>query len=649
MNNIYYLWLIPFLPLVGFVINALFGKKLPKAVVHWVANLAVWSSFVVAVVAFFDLISIVPSQRVLIDPVYKWIFTDGLGIDIKFMLDPLSAVMILVVTGVSSLIHLYSIGYMHDDPSYYRYFAYLNLFVFSMSLLVLGGNIVLMFVGWEGVGLCSYLLIGFWFEDEEKAYAGRKAFITNRIGDFGFILGILLMLAIFKTLDFTEINKILIYRGDTISTTALTLIGLFLFVGATGKSAQIPLYVWLPDAMAGPTPVSALIHAATMVTAGVYMIGRLNLLYAHAPIAMAVVAAIAGATAFFAATMAITQNDIKKVLAYSTVSQLGYMFMAMGVGAFAAGIFHLMTHAFFKALLFLGSGSVIHAMSGIQDMRQMGGLKKYMPITYWTFLTATLAISGIPPFAGFFSKDEIIWSTFASSRGGVVLWAVGVITAIITAFYMFRLVYMTFHGEERIPEEVKHHVHESPAVMTIPLIVLAILSVIGGWVGISPVIGKLFGAEHSNIFEEFLHPVFAHAHIPFHHYSEGTEWAFMAISVGGALLGILAAFYLYVKRTDLPRKIALKVWPLYKLLYNKYYVDEIYYYLIIHPIYLISLLFLWRFTDVGVIDGVAVNGSAKSVKFTARIMRFWQNGDTQVYIFSFIVGVVLVLGYLLLV
>lgn len=648
MNNIYYLWLIPFFPLLGFLINGLLGKKLPRPVIHWVANIAVWSSFTVAVIAFFDLIKIVPSERILVDPIYKWIFSGSLSVDVKFLLDPLSVVMILVVTGVGALIHVYSIGYMHDDPSYYRYFAYLNLFIFSMTILVLASNIVLMFVGWEGVGLCSYLLIGFWFEDESKAYAGRKAFVTNRIGDFGFILGILLILGIFKTFDFTEITKILIYKGDTISTTALTLIALFLFVGATGKSAQIPLYVWLPDAMAGPTPVSALIHAATMVTAGVYMIGRLNLLYAHAPMAMGIVAGIAGATAFFAATMAMAQNDIKKVLAYSTISQLGYMFMAMGVGAFAAGIFHLMTHAFFKALLFLGSGSVIHAMSGIQDMRQMGGLKKYMPVTYWTFLTATLAISGIPPFAGFFSKDEIIWSTFASSRGGWFLWLIGVLTAIITAFYMFRLVYMTFHGENRSPEEVKHHIHESPAVMTVPMIILAILAVIGGWVGVSPVIGKLFGAEHSNIFEEFLHPVFYHAHIHFKHYSEATEWWFMAISVTGALLGILIAFYLYVKRTDLPRKIALKFWALYKLLYNKYYVDEIYYYVVIHPIYLISLLFLWKFTDVYVIDGVGVNGSAKSVKFTSKILKYWQNGDTQVYIFSFMLGVVLVLGYLLL-
>ena len=494
-------------PLLGAILVALLGRTLPRKVIGTLASAAVGVSFLIGLAAFFKLKELSGHGHgeetvFLADHLYRWFAVGGLNVEAAFVFDRLSAVMVLVVAGVSALIHIYSMGYMARDECYWRYFTYLNLFVFFMLLLVTADNAVAMFVGWEGVGLCSYLLIGFWFEDPEKAYAGKKAFVVNRIGDFGFLLGIILIFWSLGTVNFNEIAQqapLLLTGGGTLATA----ICLLLFLGATGKSAQIPLYVWLPDAMAGPTPVSALIHAATMVTAGVYMIVRLNVLYLLAPAAMCVVAVVGAATAIYAASIGLMQNDIKKVLAYSTVSQLGYMFLAVGVGAFSAGIFHLVTHAFFKALLFLGSGSVIHAMSNKQDIREMGGLKKQMPVTYWTFLFATLAIAGIPPFSGFFSKDEILWKAFSSPQGHWTLWLIGFVAAGLTAFYMFRLVFLTFHGECRADEETKHHIHESPSLMTVPLIVLGVLSVIGGFAGIPE---ALWGGNH---FHHWLAPCWA--------------------------------------------------------------------------------------------------------------------------------------------
>ncbi|NTU60156.1 MAG: NADH-quinone oxidoreductase subunit L, partial [Deltaproteobacteria bacterium] len=475
-----YIWLIPFFPMVGALINGLFGRRYGKSVGYTIACGSIFLSFLVTVGSFFALRGLPPEARFYQLRVFEWISSGSASIDLGYLMDPLSCVMCLVVTGVGFLIHVYSIGYMHHDPGHNRFFTYLNLFCFAMLTLVLGSNYLVLFVGWEGVGLCSYLLIGFWFEDAAKAAAGMKAFIVNRIGDFGFLIGMFLIFQTFGTLDFRTVMAaapLKLALGGTL-VTAMTL---SLFVGATGKSAQIPLYIWLPDAMAGPTPVSALIHAATMVTAGVYMIGRSNVLYSLAPATMATVATVGAVTALFAGTIGVAQNDIKKVLAYSTVSQLGYMFIAMGVGAYVAGIFHLMTHAFFKACLFLGSGSVIHAMHEEQDIRNMGGLRKYIPYTHWTFLIATVAIAGIPPLAGFFSKDEILWKAW--SGGFKIQWLLGFLGAGITAFYMFRLVFLTFYGKERIDPHVKEKVHESPFTMTVPLMVLAALSIVGGWLG----------------------------------------------------------------------------------------------------------------------------------------------------------------------
>jgi len=475
--------LIPLLPLAGFLINFLLAGKLSKKVVAFIGCGTVFVSLLLAIKVFFDLQALPSEARVITDTVANWITVDGFSVDFSFLLDPLSAIMILVVTGVGFLIHVYSIGYMAHDDGFGRFFAYMNLFMFSMLVLVLASNFLFMFVGWEGVGLCSYLLIGFWFERDSATEAGKKAFVVNRIGDFGFLLGMFLIFWNVGSLDFQTVMA-LAPSSFAIGGTVITATTLLLFLGATGKSAQIPLYVWLPDAMEGPTPVSALIHAATMVTAGVYMLARSSTLFVMAPTTMLVVAIIGTATAFFAATIGLFQNDIKRVLAYSTVSQLGYMFMACGVAAFGAGIFHLMTHAFFKALLFMGAGSVIHGMSDEQDMRKMGGLKKYMPVTFMTMLIATLAISGLPGVSGFFSKDEILWQAYSSAYGSPILWFVGMFTALLTTFYMFRLMFLTFFGKGRMDDKTKEHLHESPKVMTIPLIVLAILSIAGGWVGI---------------------------------------------------------------------------------------------------------------------------------------------------------------------
>ncbi len=652
-----YIVLIPLFPLIGFLINGLLGKRFGKGIVSFIGCMTVGFSFVVSLFVWKYLLSLEPGHRILTQTLWKWMNVGGLSVDVSFMIDPLSMLMILVVTGVGFLIHVYSTGYMYEDESYWRYFAYLNMFVFFMAMLVLGGNYLVMFVGWEGVGLASYLLIGFWYQGIDNAVAGKKAFVVNRIGDFGFVLGLFLMFWTFGSLSYLDVFPKaleLFEQGSLpINSPVLVAICLLLFVGATGKSAQIPLYIWLPDAMAGPTPVSALIHAATMVTAGVYMVARTNVLYTLAPSALLVVASIAAATAFFAATMGVLQNDIKKVLAYSTVSQLGYMFIGVGVTAYWAGIFHLMTHAFFKACLFLCSGSVIHAMSGDQDMRHMGGLAKKMPITYITMLFATIAISGLPPFAGFFSKDEILGKAFSFPYypvAGKIIWFIGTIGAGITAFYMFRLIFMTFHGEFRGTKEQEHHLHESPANMTVPLVILALLSLFGGWLGIPELIGKYFG-HVPNILEGFLEPVFEHSsHIVSQfahhgHVAEPVEWTLMTTSVVVAIIGISLAYYIYmVHGKELPQKLAQKYAFHYQVIYNKYYIDEIYEFLVVLPIYYLSL-FLWRVADAFFIDGIGVNGPAWLVKRVSAGTRFVQNGYVQTYGAFMLVGMVTILCF----
>ena len=627
-----YLWLITLFPLIGVLFNLFLGARAGKGAVSLVAPAAVGSAFVVSCIAFAELLGLPPGSA-LEQNLYPWITAGTLQVDVVFRIDALSAVMVSIVSGVGFLIHVYSVGYMHDDPRFARYFTYLNLFTLAMLTLVLADSIPVLFVGWEGVGLCSYLLIGFWFTEEANATAGKKAFVVNRVGDAGFLLATFLLFwnlgAGTHSLSFQEIAG----KVGGIEGTTLTLIGVLLFVGAMGKSAQIPLYVWLPDAMAGPTPVSALIHAATMVTAGVYMIARLNFLYVLAPSAMECVAWFGASTAIFAATIGLAQNDIKKVLAYSTVSQLGYMFLAVGVGAFSAGIFHLMTHAFFKGLLFLGSGSVIHGMSGEQDMRKMGGLRRYMPVTFWTFLIGTVAIAGIPPLAGFFSKDAILAAAMASGHGP--LWLIGVIAAGLTSFYMFRLLFMTFFGECRADEHARHHLHESPPSMLIPLVVLAALSIVGGWVGLP--LHVLWGDR----FGEFLSPVFGGHTLP--HMSMSTEVMLMLASVGIAATGFGLALLMYVLRPSLPRQLAESIPGFYRLLLNKYYVDEIYDLVFVRP----TLAFagwLWSWIDIGVIDA-AVNGTANTVAANSKVWRRAQNGNVQHYAVMMFFGAMVLLGY----
>ena len=621
----------------------------------------------VGLFAYLYLLGLPEESRHFVNVAFTWIKTGSLNARAAFLVDPLSILMVLIVTGVGFLIHVYSIGYMWEDEAFSRYFSYLNLFTFAMLTLVLGDNILLLFVGWEGVGLCSYLLIGFWYRERPNAIAGMKAFIVNRIGDFGFIIGIFLLFwglyqyAGHPTVNFYEMKDYV----AKMPTWYITLIGVSLFVGATGKSAQIPLYVWLPDAMAGPTPVSALIHAATMVTAGVYMIGRLNFLFALSPLALTIVSIIAVLTAFFAATIGITQFDIKKVLAYSTVSQLGYMFLGMGVGAYSAGIFHLMTHAFFKGLLFLGSGSVIMAMHHEQDMRKMGGLRKKIPITYWTFLLATLAISGVPGFAGFFSKDEILWKAFSNKNIilpwlPTVLWAVGAVTAGLTAFYMFRLVFMTFFGEYRGDHHTWEHMKESPKTMTIPLMILAFLSVFGGYLGVSEALGG------SNIIHHWLSPVLKEPHfVEGAHYAHSVEYLLMSISILLAFTGIGVAYYLYVKRPDIPDKIANSLGKLYDIVFNKYYIDEIYQAVFVNNVLRLSRALRWF--DINVIDGI-VNGAAKvtvvfsrfngwidkhivdglvnlvadSVSFLGKVFRRAQTGLVNSYFYYIVLGLAII-------
>ena len=565
-----YLYLIPLLPFIGFMINGLLLGKLSKTVTWVVACGSVLASFVISAFSFLELTRLTPDARILEQTIFTWIKSgNNFEVNFGYMLDPLSAVMILVVTGVGFLIHVYSIGYMSHDKGFSRFFTYLNLFMFSMLTLVLADNFLLMFVGWEGVGLCSYLLIGFWFNKKSATDAGKKAFIVNRIGDFGFLLGMFIIFWQVGSLNFVDVvakaPEVFVYGGSIVTAACL-----LLFVGATGKSAQIPLYVWLPDAMEGPTPVSALIHAATMVTAGVYMLVRTNVLFSMSPDALFIVACIGAATAFFAATIGLAQNDIKRVLAYSTVSQLGYMFLACGVAAYTAGVFHLMTHAFFKALLFLGAGSVIHGMSDEQDMRYMGGLKKYMPVTFMTMFLATFAIAGIPGFSGFFSKDEILWKAFSSQYGSPIFWIIGVVTAALTAFYMFRLIYLTFYGKERMSKEAKAHLHESPKSMTVPLMILAVLSVVGGYIGMP----HLFGV--TNYFEHWLDPVIissSHSSAS-HALAAGggdivMEWTLMATSVVLVLFSIFMAYLLYKKKTEISTSLAEKMSGIKTLLLNK--------------------------------------------------------------------------------
>ena len=657
-------WLIPLCPLIGSVINGLFGKKIKnETVIGTIAAGSVFASFMVACGILAQLLSLPADQRSYEVSVFTWIQSGNFKADIGFLIDPLSCTMLMIVTGIGFLIHLYSIGYMHGEEGFYRYFCYLNLFTFSMLCLVSGNNLLLMFIGWEGVGLCSYLLIGYYFHKKSAGDAGKKAFVMNRVGDFGFLLGLFTLFWWLGsthnvwTINFVELakNADLIVPGAIVTTVCLCF-----FLGATGKSAQIPLYTWLPDAMEGPTPVSALIHAATMVTAGVYMIARMNFIFIKSPTALLVIACVGAATALFAATIGTAQNDIKRVLAYSTVSQLGYMFLAMGVGAFTAGVFHLMTHAFFKACLFLGSGSVIHAMhhalhaehshADPQDMRNMGGLKAKMPITFMTFLLATIAIAGIPGFAGFFSKDEILWQAFANPfhhEVNIVLWAVGATAAGLTAFYMFRLVFMTFFGKTRLSEKAWHHLHESPWVITVPLVCLAFLSVVGGWIGVPAVLGHVLG-DMPNYFEEYLHPIFAYSK----HYVEASgahgvhnialEWGLMGTSVVIACAGIGLAAALYLVKPEIPAKFTAAFPALHRAVYNKWYIDEIYDAMFVNPCKALGQ-FLWKGFDVVVVDGI-VNGVAAIVRGFSGLFRHVQTGMVHNYAFTMVLGVVVIVS-----
>ena len=638
-----YLWIIPLLPLLGAAANGIFGRAWKKNIVTSVALSSTTLAFLAALELVREFVALPADQIPWTKSYFTWISAGGFRADFALQVDQLTVIMLLVVTGVGWLIHIYSIGYMQDDPGYTRFFSYLNLFMFFMLLLVLAANYLLMFVGWEGVGLCSYLLIGFFFLKQSATNAGNKAFWVNRIGDFGFILGVLMILRTFGTLDFaTVLPRAAAMPAEPAGQWGvLTTIALLLFVGAAGKSAQLPLYVWLPDAMEGPTPVSALIHAATMVTAGVYMVARSHAIFLNAPVAMQVVAVVGCLTALFAATIGLVQTDIKKVLAYSTVSQLGYMFLACGVGAFSAGVFHLMTHAFFKGLLFLAAGSVIHAMGGEQDMRKMGGLRKKIPWTFWTMFMATLAIAGTPGFSGFFSKDEIL---LAVQRSSPLLWALGVLTAGLTSFYMFRLLFLTFFGPPRFDEH-HVHVHESPPNMLAPLVVLAILAVGGGWMA-APHLWD--GANH---FEQYLAPVFSTA-------SEATP---AAESSGGAsellqsllgapviagLIGFFLAWWFYIRSPETPKKLADSLAGPYKLLGGKYFVDELYAAAIVRPLVWISDNVLWRVVDEGVIDGT-VNGVAHVSRETGDRLRYASTGNIRSYAAWILVGVVVFTSLLL--
>ncbi|MBI2711483.1 MAG: NADH-quinone oxidoreductase subunit L [Bdellovibrio sp.] len=669
------LFWIPLFPLIGFLINGIwyaFGqapagrKKAGAGLPGAIATGAIFASFVVSLMIFIQLLGQDPEHRAVEQILFNWMSVGKFHVDVAFRIDALNTLFTLVITGVGTLIHLYSIGYMGHDETPGKFFAYLNLFCFAMLMLVMGSSLPVLFLGWEGVGLCSYLLIGYWYTDIEKAKAGKKAFVVNRIGDFGFLLGMFLIYSTFGTLDFESLRHLFGHAGslpEGVSPQVITAISLFLFVGCMGKSAQIPLYVWLPDAMAGPTPVSALIHAATMVTSGIYLVSRLNFFYTGSPTAMSVVAAVGAFTAFFAATIAITQRDIKKVLAYSTVSQLGYMFLGCGVGAFSAGVFHVITHAFFKALLFLGAGSVIHGMHEEQDIWKMGGLKSKMPRTYWTFAVGTAAICGVPLLSGFFSKDEILWKAFSSPSGSPWLWFLAAITAVMTAFYMTRLFSLTFLGAPRfeVAEHAGHShdhpghdhghdhghghghgakkvkgiaVHESPLLMTLPLMILAVLSIVGGYVG----------WPHASWIEHWLEPVVGGGHEAASGVSESLEWILMGVSVLGALIGILTSFRVY-RNLSLVEAMTRNVQWLHKILENKWYIDEIYEAVFVRPIQVFSQL-LWKGFDVAVIDRIVV-GFGRVSQWTGETVRVIQTGSLQVYALMLLAGLIGTAGFLI--
>ncbi|WP_428328615.1 NADH-quinone oxidoreductase subunit L [Mucilaginibacter sp.] len=628
-----YIWLIPLLPLAGFIINGIGRNTLPKAAIGFIGSVLVLISFGLSVAAFLQIKSTGHQIDVTL---FNWFSAGSVNVSFAFLIDQLSSIMLLIITGVGFLIHLYSVGYMKDDAGFGKFFAYLNLFIFFMLLLVLGSNYLIMFIGWEGVGLCSYLLIGFWYTNPDYADAAKKAFIMNRIGDLGFIIAIFLIMIVFGSANYADVFKLA--GTHEYSGTPYVLITMLLFVGAVGKSAQLPLFTWLPDAMAGPTPVSALIHAATMVTAGIYMIARSNILFTLAPVTLHVIAIVGLTTAVIAALIALSQTDIKKVLAYSTVSQLGYMFLGLGVGAYTGAFFHVLTHAFFKALLFLGAGSVIHAASGEQDMRKMGGLKGKLPITFATMMIGTLAISGIPPFAGFFSKDEILAHAFMQST---TMYVIGVITAMFTAFYMFRMMYLTFYGKFRGTHDQEHHLHESPVSMTIPLIVLAVLSIAGGFIGVPESLGGHHWLEH------FLAPVFERSsalmvQTPL---SSSFEITLMCISVGGAILAIIYAYIKYVKNAHIPVADTEERPALVAISYHKFYLDELYDTIIRKPLDALSVFF-YKVVDRLGIDGF-VNGLGKGTIETSKGLRLLQTGNVGFYIFMMVVGIISILMYIL--
>jgi NADH-quinone oxidoreductase subunit L len=618
--------LIPLFPLLGFLINGFFGKKISKNLSGIIASAAVFSSFAISVLIFIDLEEHTEVTSHIV-PLFSWINSDTLKIPFEFLVDPLSSWFLLIITGIGFLIHIYSMGYMHDDEGFSRFFTYLNLFIFFMLLLVLGNNYLIMFVGWEGVGLCSYLLIGFWFKNTAYNNAAKKAFIMNRVGDLGFLMGIILIFVTFGSISYDQVFSI----ASSGNHATVTIIALLLFIGAMGKSAQLPLYTWLPDAMAGPTPVSALIHAATMVTAGIYMIVRSNVFYSMSDEASHIVAIVGVATALFAATIGLFQNDIKKVLAYSTVSQLGLMFLGLGVGAYSSSVFHVTTHAFFKALLFLGAGSVIHAMGGEQDMRKMGGLWKHLPITGKVMAIGTLAISGFPLLSGFFSKDEILAHTYEHSKA---LWFFGMITSILTAFYMFRLLFLTFFGNFRGTHEQEHHLHESPKSMTFPLIVLAILSIAGGVLGLPEFWGM------TNWMHHHLDSIIVHKNPSVLNHEK--EWILMGLATAAALATIFFAYMVYMKNRILPEANDSKLTGIKKLIYNKYYIDEIYEALIRKPLDALSEVF--KYIDTKVIDSV-VDGVGTTVTGMSSLVRKVQTGHIGFYIFGMVLGIIAILFY----
>ena len=636
----YYL-LIPFLPLAAFIINILFGKSIIRDKAHWVAIAAVAGSWVVSVATLTDVLS----GKSLNQDLYTWILSGGFKVSVGFLIDQLTTVMLIVVTTCSMLIHIYSVGYMHGDKGYYRFFSYLSLFTFSMLMLVMANNFLQLYFGWEGVGLCSYFLIGYYFNKKSASDAGKKAFIVNRFGDFGFGLGIIIIFLTFGTVYYEPVfSQAGAFAAKTVNFLGydvhlMTLIALLLFCGSVGKSAQMPLHVWLPDAMEGPTPVSALIHAATMVTAGVFLVARCNPIFSLSETALIVVALVGAITSLFAATIALVQNDLKRIIAYSTISQLGYMFLACGVGAYTAGVFHLYTHAFFKALLFLCAGSVMHAMAGELDIQKMGGLKKYMPVTYWTMFIASLSISGIPGFAGFFSKDEILWLAYSSPNPvGKLVWAIGAFVAFLTAFYSFRLIFLTFHSTFRGTHEQEHHLHESPKSMTIPLMLLCVGAVAAGWVGIPSVLG---GGAH---FTEFMKPILGH---PEGHGTHAEELVVMGISVAAGFLGIGLAYYMYMMRKDLPVKLAAQFNGAYKVLFNKYYVDELYSFLIIRPTIWIAKNVLIGVTDAKVIEAI-VNGVPGAIGAFSRQLRKAQTGFLHHYATIMAMGLLVILVLMLM-